>query len=91
MNLRKTNKYVNFEMLYLPAGYHVQITTGPIISGFLWSEWRLVEHMCDIPTFCPMANIYDLSKNRDVQRLITAYFHPSQCEAPIKSLELDYN
>lgn len=48
MNLRKTNKYVNFEMLYLPAGYHVQITTGPIISGFLWSEWRLVEHMCDI-------------------------------------------
>lgn len=77
-------------MLFLPAGYHMQITTGSIISGFLGSESRLVEHKFDISTFCPLTNIYEFSKNLCIQRLDRASLHPAQHGAPSKSLVLDY-
>lgn len=68
-NLRKTNMYLNFEMLFLPTGYHMHITIGPIISGFLKSDWKLRGISVIFPPSAQMTNIYDLLKNLYLQRL----------------------
>lgn len=73
INLRKNNMYLNFEMLFLPSGYHMHITIGPIISGFLKSEWNLWGIRVIFPPSVQMTNSYDLLKNLYLQSLAYSF------------------